>query len=205
MESLSAKAGPDSFRSRFKKAVESELSRRKKGWGEHAAVRRARAALFGKGELAKAWKILERVSDDKGGAELQRAKSEVQARLDVSIHAIGRLLGDGRYLDAQVQLKALQKTARGVDAFEKPVASVSARFDTEGVRSGLKADTELQKQLRPLKKRNFKKFGIQALVKLRAFAKQHEGTPIGDRARRLEPLFKSLFAATQGVPYNRVE
>ena len=194
-----------SFQARMQAAIKAEVRRRKAGWGETPAVKRVRATLFGKGELANAWKALERIPTNSVTPEVEQVRQEIRDRLRYARLAIERLLDAGHYLDAQAQLKALKKSTRGVDEFESVAAAFAERFKSEKVKSGLKADKSLAKLFRPLQKRKFKDLDAASIWKLRSIAKQHAGTPMGARAERLDTYFKSVYAAIRSIKFTAAE
>jgi len=195
----------DGFQARFTEAVEDELDKRRKGWGEDRKVRRARALLFGKDEIARAWKTLARIREDDVTGEVERARSEVRTHVATRVRAVERLLARGRYGDAEEAFEELEKSVRGEDAFEENVAKLEQRFDSDDVRAGLKAARSLDRLLRPLERRDFDALDAKRILRVRALGKEHEGTPVAKRVERLDPFLRAVWAALRGIRFSDSE
>lgn len=204
-EKPSAADKKSDYRVAFKRAVATELRRKKKGWGETAQVRKFRAAAYGKENLAAAWKALDAARSSMDRADWASLREELDHILACRKKALRFLFDQGRLREAKKILGLLKKSVRGVMSFESELAGMVKELESEEVRAGLKLDPKLSTILKRVTERKYAKFGFEGIARVRAFAKKHEGSSVGARAARMDPLLKHLVAFTKGIIITKME
>ena len=164
-------------------AVKSEMAKLKAGWGTDRSIRKARALLHGKGDVAgarAAWAAL--ADGDAPGDEVDALKMEIDRRLERLRVATEHHLESGECARAVAALDALATATSGVAAWEEPVAALRAR--TSG--ATFAAEVALEKKLTKIT-RGFAKKRPKASVakKLEKLADEVPGSSVARRARRL--------------------
>ena len=204
VEPLKAKFGKGSYKSRLAAALKKEQAKRKNGWGEHRAIRNARKSLFGNGRIAQAWKLLESL-DSEEHPEVDVVREEVKSYVARREAAIRRLTEEGYYTAAQDQLASLSASVRGADSLTSSVKKLADEFADQFGSAEKKAEQNLEKLLRLVRQRKFKKLEFEDLARVRAFVKKHKDRPIGIRAERESHLVKRLLATTRGIQWTKFE
>lgn len=203
VESASNK-GKDSARSRFKKAIATELARRRKGWGDHATERKVRALLFGKGNLAAALSALARPGDLKH-ARVDALRREVEQRFTCLCKTITFHLDSGAYVTAQRELAALARAVRGDSPFEKRIVTLRERLDAPGGKKALRSDKRLIRILRPVAERRFRDIDLDLLRALHAFIAKHPDSPVTVRAQWFQPLVRRMVRILNRIPADEMD
>ena len=163
---------------KIEELVTAELAKVKKGWGDTAEARKLRAALYGKNDLAGAAAIVAAMPE---GAERKKLQEEVDRRYASAKKAIETLKGQGRWSDAQVAAKNLQKSVGTKAEWVAEVTPLVAEFDTETGKAEIAQDRKLEKILKSLRDGK----GEGAPKQLQAMIKGAGNTKVGERAARI--------------------
>ncbi len=165
------------------KLAKSELKRAKSGWGGSSAAKKARAAAYGKHDLAGARALIEAaLEENPDDADLLAVKKEIETRFKTRHRAVGYLMEQGEYARAWNEAELLQKSVED-DAEWAPMASeLIAGFEAEDAQRELALEKKLDSLTKSLRKKG-PKGGEEE--KLRAFAQEASGTKVGARAERV--------------------
>ncbi len=158
----------------IEEAIEAELTKVKKGWGDTAETRKVRAALYGKGDLAGAAAMVAALPE---GEERTMLQSEVENRYALAKKAVPTLQEQGRFLAAQTAAKSLLKAVGQKAEWVAEVTPLVAEFDKDTAKAELAAEKKLEKIDRAL--RDKKEDG--AVKALQALAKSAGSGKVGER------------------------
>jgi len=174
---------------RARKRIEEEHRRRKSGWGDHPAARKARARAFGRDELAEARELVARaLAEEPDAAELATAAAEVERAYASRLRAVDFHLEAGDARRALETAQALAKAVRGDAAWEQEVAALLERFESDEVERELKLAKQLDKLERGVHARGPRPGQAEDL---RRFAESAPGTRVAARAVRLAALVEA--------------
>ncbi len=166
--------------------AEKEVARLETGWGEHKAVRKARAAAFGRQRLAEAKALLgQALAAEPEQPELLAAQAELETLHRCWVSSVSFLADKGELLRSFERAKALAAAVAGEAEWEQGAAQLLAGFEAPEVKSELELDRKLADQLKPLDKR---KPGKAEVDKLSAFAQSCGENRVGRRARRIAEI-----------------
>ncbi len=180
-DGLRAKVG-----ARIDKLIPKELARMRKGWGAHPQLERARALLYGKGNLAGARKIVETFeASPENQADHSSLKEELLVRYDRLLKAVEYRIAEGAWSRAKAAGRSLAKGVRGVETWEKGVADVTEKLRQPSVSAEMVRDRRIAKVLRAIRKSGPKPKHEKALW---AIAGKNPESPTGARAKRLARL-----------------
>lgn len=184
VEGLNGKVG-----GKLEDLIRQELQKARRGWGATKDIRKARQLLYGKKDIAGAWKLVRDldVEGQEAQEDLQAVRSEVETRFNARVKSVEWLIEQGRWLEARQIAGRLVKAVSGVEDWEARAKELEARFDTKEARAELAMDKKLTQFLQRLKARG-PKGGEEAL--LRKLAKSGEGTSVGARAARLAEVIE---------------
>ncbi len=179
---LLLQGNPNGMVKKFDDAIDAELKKIKTGWGKSPEVKKARAAMYGKGNLADAAQILdgaEKQIKDDAKDDFNAARAELQARYDIRKKGIKAVMETGRFLEAQKMAQDLAKGVKGKADWETEMAEALKEFEKPEVDKEVKLDRELQKIVASI--------GDKAPTdahasSFKAFAKKNAGTKVGARA-----------------------
>ena len=169
---------------KIEELVTAELAKVKKGWGDTAEARKLRAALYGKGDLAGSAAIVAAMPE---GDERTKLQAEVDKRYASAKKSITTLQAQGRWWDAQVAAKNLQKSVGTKAAWVAEVNPLVAEFDTEAGKAEIALDRKLEKIVKQLREKK----GEGAPKALQALIKGAGNTKVGERATRLLKALES--------------
>jgi hypothetical protein len=158
--------------------ITAELQKVKKGWGETPEIRKIRATLYGKGELAAAAAMVAAMPEGEARAMLQ---GEVDKRYAIAKNAIATFKEQGNFLVAQGRAKDLLRAVAGKAEWVSEVTPLVAEFDAPEA----KAEIALDKKLDKLVKQVRDKKGDNAPKALQALLKDGATSKVAARAQRL--------------------
>lgn len=174
--------------SKLEEMLDEEFKKMKTGWGSSADVKKARAAIHGKHDLAGAKKLL-----DKADATQNGEWAEVQAELDNAyawrVKAVRTLREQGRWIEARDMAKSLKKMVDGIDAWETEVAALNAEFETAEAKAELARAKKVDQVLLAFTKKQYK--GQEAKA-LESAVKDADGSTV---AKRVETIVAAINAA----------
>jgi hypothetical protein len=176
---------PTGWGKKFDEAIEGEFKKIKEGWGKSPEAKKARAAMYGKGKLAEAAKLLadaEGKVKDEAKEDFAEAKAELDAKYASLKAAAAKLMADGRFLDAKEGLTSLEKSVKGKPEWEAEVATLVADFKKPEVEKELALDKTLTGIVKSI---GDKRPTDDHVTKLKALAKKNEATKVGTRAAEL--------------------
>jgi len=162
---------------KIEELIDGELAKMKKGWGDTAEVRKMRAALYGKGDLAGAAAAVAPLPDGEHKTALQ---TEIDSRYATLKKAIETQKERGNWLEAQVQAKALQKGVGANAAWAGEVAPIVADFDSDSGKAELALERKLEKVVKQLRDKK----GDGAPKALKAMLKDGDNSKVAARIRR---------------------
>jgi hypothetical protein len=168
---------PAASKQQIEQLVEEQLKLVKKGWGDSSDAKKARAALYGKGNLASAAAVVAAMADGEEKANLQK---EIDNRYAILKAAISSQQNNGHWLAAQDAAKALLKGVGRHETWLPEVTELVASFATDSAKVELAFDKKLDKILSNMRKGNADK-APKALEKL--IEKAGQGG-VGKRAAR---------------------
>jgi len=168
-------------------------------------ARRARGLAFGKGDLSDALKVLDGVRDEARVPEHDEVRSEVARHFDARRESVEYLLAEARYLDAQRALDDLADAVRGQETLAAALDPLEERLESDAGKRCLKDDAKLTRLLAPFTERDLDELDLDFIRDLRAFAEQHRDSPVGERARRLDPLLKRIVRILRKIPAKEFE
>lgn len=168
---------PLSAQKQIQELIEGELQKVKKGWGDTAEVRKMRAALYGKGDLAGALAAIAALPEGEHRTALQ---TEIDGRYASLKKAIETQKERGEWLAAQAQAKALLKGVGTTAAWVAEVTPIVAEFDSEAG----KAEIALEKKLEKIVKQLRDKKGDNAPKALKALLKDDGNSKVAARIQR---------------------
>jgi len=162
--------------------LDAELAKVQKGWGPTAEVKKVRAALYGKGNLAEARKQADAITDLTLQAELRK---EVDAAYARRTAAIKHAQEEARWSEAKELTVALQKSTAGVADWQTEITGLLASFDTPEAKKELAIDDKRLKLVRAL--REGKPRATQATLPglLQPLVKAGPDTKAGQRLQKL--------------------
>ncbi len=193
------------FRARFKRLVAQEIARARSGWGTDPVAREARALAFGKGQIAAALSKLHR-DGNTDIPERREVLSELEWRVAGWTKSVRFYLDEGRPNEAEDAMKRLSAAVRGAERWEEALAPLAAEIDSPEVKEEKSLDRKLAKIVEPLDgKWRRGKIDVEILRELRAFAEKQADNRVGARAKRLDPLIKSLLATALGLRHSAIE
>lgn len=158
--------------------VHAELEKVKKGWGETPEVRKVRAVLYGKRDLAAAAALVEALPEGDTRSTLQ---AEVDRCYGSAKASVEWLQSKGRFLDAQEKAKSLQKAVGARAAWVGEITPLVAAFDSPEMKAELALDKKVDKVLKALRDKK----GDGAPKALQAITKDAGTLKVGERAQRL--------------------
>jgi hypothetical protein len=170
------------------KLIPLELKRMKKGWGAHPDLTKARALLYGKGDLAGARALAQRFS----AAPAQRddhdsLRREVEIRFERLLGAVEYWTAAGEWLKARAAGERLAKGVEGVRAWEAKVAKAREAFSGPGAKTELALAKKILKIVKAIRKSGPKEKHLKALSNL---ARKDPESRAGKRAKRLAQLVR---------------
>jgi hypothetical protein len=157
--------------------VEAELQKVKKGWGDTAEVKKMRAALYGKNDIAGAVAAIAALPDGDHKTKLQ---GEIDARYAALKNAIAVQKERGYWLAAQEQAKALQKAVGTHPTWAAEMVATVGEFDTDAAKAELALDKKLEKIVKQLRDKK----GDAAPKALKALLKDSGESKVAARAQR---------------------
>ncbi|MCA8953381.1 MAG: hypothetical protein KDE27_27965 [Planctomycetes bacterium] len=140
---------PAAFPKDVEDAVEAELDKVRKGWGDSSDARKVRAALYGKGDFERAAATVAAMAD---GAEKTALQGEIEKRYAVKKNAIDVLRKAGRWVDAQDAAAALAKGVGKHETWATEAAELLAAFETDAAKAEIALDKKLDKILKTMRK-----------------------------------------------------
>lgn len=162
--------------------IAKELAKIRVGWGAHRDLRKVRATLYGKDDLAGAEKMLAQLTLPDDAAEDRAAlEAEIATRRAARVKSVAWLRQQGRFADALEVAKSLEKSVKGHPEWEAEAKALVAEFKTPEAAAELKLDAALSKVLAGLEK-GIKGGEERILTKL---AKGKEDTLVGARIAKL--------------------
>ena len=168
------------------KLAEAELERSKAGWGEHKAVRKARAAAFGQRRLGQAKALLdEALAAEPSHAELLQAQQELANCRQSWARGVTFLMEHGEHERALARARDLAESVAGAAEWEREAAALVEAFAAEDAKAGLEAERKLAAILKPLEKRKPTKADAD---KLSSFATSCGPAKVASRARHLADI-----------------
>jgi len=194
--SASEKEHKDGVRRRIRETLAEELKKRKRGWGPDSQLQKARGLAFGKGKLASALATIERSKASDADKALVRA--EVERALDAEIVSVRYLVERGRFLEAEELWKSLRSGCKGAPELVAKVHELDRHFEGKQAKQAKRLARRLDKILKPIAKRDWRKIDLDSLFELRELAAEHGNNPVGKRAARLDPLIKDLARIAKG-------
>jgi hypothetical protein len=178
---------PSAGTKKLDELVEAELAKVKKGWGENEEARRARALLYGKGDLAGAHAVAAAMPE---GAARSALVAEVERRYALAKKRVATLRAQGRWIEALAAARDLQKGAGARAEWSAELQPLVAEFDGDAGKAALADEKKLQKVLKQLGDGR----DDSARKALRALVKQFGGN--GAIAGRAERLLRALETST---------
>lgn len=164
-------------------AIRTELGKLKSGWGESRKVKKARALLHGKGDVAGAlavWNEMAAEGDAQG--EAAALKAEIDRRLERFRIAAEHDLENGECARAVLAIDALATAAEGLDAWQEPIAALREKISSDEFAAELALEKKVVKIARGMEKKRPKAATAKKLEKL---AGEAPGTSVARRALRL--------------------
>ncbi|MBM4062452.1 MAG: TlpA family protein disulfide reductase [Planctomycetes bacterium] len=158
--------------------IAAELAKRKRGFGESAALCKVRSALYGHGDLGGAFVLAGQLPE---GEPRTRLLAEVEDRYAVRKYAVAELQDSGRFGAAQAAAKALLRDVAGKAEWLAEVQPLVAAFETEQGKAELAASRKLERAEKLLRERKTD----AALKALEAVDKGAHDTAAARRARNL--------------------
>jgi hypothetical protein len=158
--------------------IEAELQKVKKGWGETAEVRKMRASLYGKNDLAGAAAAIAALPEGEHRTKLQ---AEIDARYASMKNAIGAQKDRGNWVAAQQQAKELLKAVGTNQTWVAEVTPLVAEFDADAAKAELALDKKLDKIVKQLRDKK----GEGAPKALKALIKDGGESKVAARAQRI--------------------
>ncbi|HLU37746.1 MAG TPA: hypothetical protein VK081_00070, partial [Planctomycetota bacterium] len=165
--------------------IEAELKKVAQGWGDSPEVRKARAQLYGKRNLAAARKQIEALPDGEDKDALQR---ELTTAFSWRVKAVQALRDEGRFAEARETAQALKKAVAGVSDWEQQAATLLAEFDQPDLQKELAASKKIDTVFASIRAKKLKV--ADAVKPMRSIAKSAAGTKSGARAETLAALFE---------------
>lgn len=193
------------LRKELERALKDEAKKLKKGWGEDRFARKARAAAFGKSDLAGALKVLDGVKPDARVPEHDAVRAEVERRFEALSKRIAFLFDEGRYVDAKDALSSLTRSVKGREEFAERTAALEARLESDDGAAALALDKKLSRILTPWHEREMQDLDLDFMRALRAFAQEHAESPVGKRAKRMDPLAKRVVRILRGIKASEID
>ncbi len=169
---------------RVDELIEEQLRLVAKGWGDSSDARKVRAKLYGKGDLAGAAGLVEKMDD---GEEKQTLQKEVETRYAVRKNAVEALRQQGRWRDALEAAEELAKSVGRHPAWSAEVEGLVAGFETDAAKAELDADKDLEKILRVMRKGKLDR----APRDLEKLVEKHGQTRVAARAARVLAALRS--------------
>lgn len=166
--------------------IEAELKKVATGWGATPAVRKARAQIYGKQNLAEAKRLIDALPEASTQERAELAQ-ELATAYAWRVRAVQALRAEARFLEARDAAQALQKSVAGLPEWEAEVAPLLAAFDTPEDQRELTIAKRIEVQLRAVRAKSMKL--PAASQRLRAIAKSGAGTAAGARAEQLAIAF----------------
>jgi hypothetical protein len=171
------------------KLVAEELKKRQAGWGESAALKKARSLLHGKDDLAGAAAV---AHDPKTTAEDARVlEAEIEARFTLWRSSVTALIELGEWSRAQRSAAGLAKAVGALPGRSADAKALEARFAGEEAARELATEKKITAVLDKLKKGRLEP---ELAAPLQGIARQAPGTTTGKRAERLASWVSAAFA-----------
>ena len=168
---------------RAEKLAEAELKKRKRGWGEHDAARKARALLYGRDRLAEALEVCEAaLVAEPEAPELVAVRDEIHRACALRERAVRYHLEQGECLLARARVGELSAAVAGRAELEERVRALRTELESDEARRELALDEKLASLLKPLSKKGPRAKDVK---KLERFAAEAGGTRVGRRAQEL--------------------
>jgi hypothetical protein len=181
---------PNGAPKKIEELTADEIKKIKGGWGKSPDAKKARAQMYGKGNLAEAAKILaaaEQGVKPEHKEDFDAAKAELEVRYAARKKGVTALTEKARLTEAQKAALALQKDVKGKAEWETEVAALVDGFKTPEMDKELKADQALMKMIAGWAD---KAPADEAATALDKFAKKNEGTKAANRAKEFAAAAK---------------
>ena len=180
------------------RAIKTELSRRKRGWGEDKTLRRARALLYGSNKIGPALAALDRSKATP--EETDAVKAEVKQHFEAQLTSLRFLYEQGRLTEGAALHRSLASSLAKTPEMKAALDAIELPSRAE-----LKRSRSLEKLLAIMETDAWRDIDTSALYDLRRFANKDAENAVGKRAARLDPLMKDLIRVRHGLKYPEIE